>query len=264
MSTALTTIAQSTGVTPDEVSEVLRGMIISGKGQHGATATNAEMTVVSSIFAKYDLNPFVREGHAFVSGGKLQVVIGLDGWLKIMIRQHDFDGFEQEDTFDANGEMVSVTTKIYVKNRKYPSQHTEYMDEAYVATSPAWKKFKKRMLSGKSLGQCVRKTFGIAELIDDDEKNRITGNKPERDITPQPSVDMSAIAEQMKACDTLDKLDYCCMKIGDELRANGSFESVKPKLILLKHEHQERINSEQNDDIEVDFDTGEILDGEVE
>lgn len=248
MSNALSVIAASNGVTQEEVAEVLRGMIISGKGQHGAQATNAEMTVVSSIFAKYDLNPFIREGHAFVSGGKLQVMIGLDGWIKIANRHPEFDGYEQFDNFDDKGELASVTTKIYVKNRRFPTPHTEYMKEAFVPTSPAWKKYSYRMLAGKSLGQCVRKAFGISEVLDDDEASRITDNSShgsrEKDITPAAKpIDWDAIKTDMAECGDEASLDAVCVELRSRLEADGQWAQAKATCILMKSEHQARIQA---------------------
>jgi len=244
MSNALAIIAASNGVSQEAVADVLRGMIISGKGQHGAQATDAEMTVVSSIFAKYDLNPFIREGHAFVSGGKLQVMIGLDGWLKIANRHPEFDGYEQFDNFDDKGDLVSVTTKIYVKNRRFPTPHTEYMREALMPNSPAWKKFPCRMLAGKSLGQCVRKAFGVSEVLDDDEASRIAANAPrEKDITPTKQIDWASIQADMAECGDVESLDAACMAIRRTLEGDGLWQQAKDRCILMKSEHLERIRS---------------------
>ena len=269
MSNALSVIAASNGVTQEEVAEVLRGMIISGKGQHGAQATNAEMTVVSSIFAKYDLNPFIREGHAFVSGGKLQVMIGLDGWLKIANRHPEFDGYEQFDNFDNKGDLVSVTTKIYVKNRRFPTPHTEYMKEAFVPASPAWKKFPFRMLAGKSLGQCVRKAFGVSEVLDDDEASRITANSSreshgsrEKDITPAvKAIDWDAIKADMAECGDEESLNAVCVELRRRLEADGQWAQAKATCILMKSEHQARIQSyaAQADAVQVEALEGELV-----
>ncbi|NMC24182.1 MAG: recombinase RecT, partial [Serratia sp.] len=80
MSTALELVAANVGATTEEVTEVIKGMIISSKNQHGAGATNAEMAIVASVCAKYGLNPLVKECAAFVSGGKLQMVVMIDGF----------------------------------------------------------------------------------------------------------------------------------------------------------------------------------------
>jgi len=267
MSTALVKLAENTGVSTEEITEVVRSMIISSKNQNGATATNAEMAVVSGICSKYQLNPMMREAHAFISGGKLQVMIGIDGWLKILNRQEDFDGYEQFDNFNDKGELESVLTKIYVKGRKFPTPHTEYMDEAFQPNSAAWKKFRKRMLAGKSLGQCVRKAFGISEVIDDDEAGRIRSNggsnspAQERDITPRPSVNLTDIDVIMAECVNLDELKQSCGSIREEMQANGTWDGSKAEIIALNIKHKDRINSvsAKKDEPIYDQDTGEDI-----
>ena len=246
MSTALEVIASSTGVTSEEVAEVLRGMIISGKAQHGATATNAEMTVVSSIFAKYDLNPFIREGHAFVSGGKLQVIIGFDGFVKIMNRQPTFNGVEFVDNFEGS-ELISVTTKIHIKGRDFPVCTTEYMDEAYLPNSAAWKKFKKRMLRNKSLAQCIRIAFGVADVLDPDEADRIRSG--ERDVTPPPAratVDYQAIEAQMAACKDYDCLKSISTGVREDFEKRGIWNAEKAIIIEMNGRHKQRIAAMQD------------------
>lgn len=246
MSTALEVIASSTGVTSEEVAEVLRGMIISGKAQHGATATNAEMTVVSSIFAKYDLNPFIREGHAFVSGGKLQVIIGFDGFVKIMNRQPTFNGVEFVDNFEGS-ELISVTTKIHIKGRDFPVCTTEYMDEAYQPNSAAWKKFKKRMLRNKSLAQCIRIAFGVADVLDPDEADRIRSG--ERDVTPPPAratVDYQAIEAQMAACKDAECLKSISTGIREDFEKRGIWNAEKAIIIEMNGRHKQRIAAMQD------------------
>ena len=263
MSNAMIELARNTGATVEEMTEVIKGMIVSGKGQHGAVATNAEIMVVSSVCAKFGLNPLIREAHAFVSGGKLQVMIGLDGWLKLANRHPEFDGYEQFDNFDEKGELVSVTTKIYVKNRRFPTPHTEYLKEAFVPTSPAWKKFPCRMLAGKSLGQCVRKAFGVSEVLDDDEASRIAANSPrEKDITPAAkAIDWDAIKADMAECGDEESLNAVCVELRRRLEADGQWAQAKATCILMKSEHQARIQSyaAQADAVQV-----EALEGELE
>ena len=257
---SLAVIAQNTGTTQEEIKEVLSGMIISAKAQHGSKATDAELAVVSGVCAKFGLNPLVREAHAFISGGKLQVMIGLDGWIKVMVRQDSYDGHEQTENFDEKGELISVTTKIYVKGRKYPTPHTEWMKEAFVPTSPAWKKYPFRMLAGKSLGQCVRKAFGLSEVVDDDEAARITGSRQEKDITPTstaPSIDWQAINDMMTECADLDTLKGVAGSLRREMEINGTWAQHKDHMILLHAEHKERIEKAYNQPVEL---SGEVVD----
>lgn len=248
MSNALQVMAKNTGVSTEEITEVVRTMIVSSKNQHGSVATDAEITVVSGICAQYGLNPLAKEAHAFVSGGKLSVTIGIDGWIKIMNRQATFNGVEFEDHFDG-GSLTAVTTKIHIKGRDFPTCVTEYMDECFQPNSAAWKKFKKRMLRNKSLGQCVRVAFGISEVIDTDEADRIKSSEPaaqqERDVTPADEKDLSHAEydADMAECGDLDTLKQMCGEIRKSLEAMGKWNDRKAEIIALNTKHKARINS---------------------
>lgn len=258
MTTALAKLSDITGASSEEVKDVIKGMIISSKNQHGATASNAEMAVVTGTCAKYGLNPLTKEAHAFISNGKLQMVIGIDGWTKIMLRQPDYNGVEFDYEWDGKN-LLAVTTKIYSKDRARPTCITEWMSECKQAKSDAWAKYPNRMLRNKSLGQCVRVAFGISEVIDDDEANRTRGNggsntPAERDITPQPSINFVDIETVMSECKTLDELKYACGKIREEMQANGTWNNHNAEIIALNIKYKDRINSKGSEAIE-----GELL-----
>lgn len=242
MSNALSVIAQSTGTSPEEIKEVISGMIISAKAQHGAKASDGELAVVAGVCATYGLNPLVKEAHAFISGGKLQVMIGIDGWLKIMNRHPDFDGVEFDYEWD--GKILSgVTTKIFTKNRSRPVCVTEWLDECKQDKSDAWRKYPKRMLRNKSLGQCIRVAFGISEILDDDEASRIT--QGERDVTPQrtsaATVDYTAIEEAMSNCKTNEALTSMCTDIRIDMEKRGIWNTEKTLVIEMNGRHKKRI-----------------------
>ena len=253
MSNALSVIAQSTGTSPEEIKEVISGMIISAKAQHGAKASDGELAVVAGVCATYGLNPLVKEAHAFISGGKLQVMIGIDGWLKIMNRHPDFDGVEFDYEWDGKT-LSGVTTKIFTKNRSRPVCVTEWLDECKQDKSDAWRKYPKRMLRNKSLGQCIRVAFGISEILDDDEASRIT--QSEKNITPQASnvstVDYPAIDQAMAECADHDALNKLCAEIRAEMEKRGTWNSEKVTLADMKSRHKARIDaSVSTDEFEV-------------
>lgn len=244
MSNALATIAQSTGTSPEEIKEVISGMIISAKAQHGAKASDGELAVVAGVCATYGLNPLVKEAHAFISGGKLQVMIGIDGWLKIMNRHPDFDGVEFDYEWD--GKILSgVTTKIFTKNRSRPVCVTEWLDECKQDKSDAWRKYPKRMLRNKSLGQCIRVAFGISEILDDDEASRIT--QGERDVTPQrtaATVDYAAIEAAMAKCESHEALTAMSTGIREDMEKRGIWSTEKHLVIEMNGRHKKRIADE--------------------
>ena len=259
MSTALSIIAASTGVSEQEVTDVLKGMIISAKNQHGSVATNAELAIVSSVCAKYDLNPLVKECAAFVSGGKLSVVVMIDGWYKLVNRQPDFDGVEFDDHFDASGKLLSTTCRMYLKNRSRPVCVTEYMDECKDPKSSVWTRWPARMLRHKAYIQAARMAFGFSDIIDDDEASRIRSNsgRVERDITPPaPAIDLQAIDSKMAECIDQEELKIVSSGIRQELEQSGAWQQVKADIILMNRKHSQRI--EESKVVEFDVDTGEV------
>lgn len=276
MSNALAVIAQNTGASVEDITDVLRGMIISSKNQHGAIATNAEMAVVSSVCAKFDLNPLVSECAAFVSGGKLSVVVMIQGWYRIVNRQPDFDGVEFEDKLDSNGGIIATTCIMYLKNRSRPVRVTEYLSECRQERSDVWKKYPFRMLRHKAYIQCAKMAFGLSEIIDDDEASRITDNSPhgsrEKDITPAAkAIDWEAIKADMAECGDEVSLNSVCIELRSRLEADGQWAQAKATCILMKSEHQARIQSyaaqadaAQADAVQADAVQVEALEGEFE
>ena len=265
-STAIQTLSVSMGVSQEEVVDVIKGMIISSKNQHGAIATNAEMAVVSSVCAKYDLNPLVSECAAFVSGGKLSVVVMIQGWYRIVNRQPDFDGVEFEDKLDSNGGIIATTCVMYLKNRSRPVRVTEYLSECRQERSDVWKKYPFRMLRHKAYIQCAKMAFGISEVIDDDEASRIAANSPresrEKDITTATkAIDWDAIKADMAECGDEESLNAVCVELRRRLEADGQWAQAKATCILMKSEHQARIQSyaAQADAVQVEALEGELV-----
>ena len=247
MSTALELVAANVGATTEEVTEVIKGMIISSKNQHGAGATDAEMAIVASVCAKYGLNPLVKECAAFVSGGKLQMVVMIDGFYKVVNRQPDFDGVTFEDHFDEKGDLVSITCSMHLKNRSHPVTVTEYMKECKDTKSSVWTKWPGRMLRHKAYIQCARMAFGLTEMVDNDEADRIRSN--ERDVTPPPAraaVDYQAIEAQMAACKDYDCLKSISTGIREDFEKRGIWNAERAIIIEMNGRHKQRIVAMQD------------------
>lgn len=263
MSNALAVIAQNTGASVEDITDVLRGMIVSAKNQHGAQATNAELAIVTGVCATYGLNPLVKECAAFVSGGKLSVVVMVDGWYKMVNRRPEFDGVEFDDKFDDKGNLSSITCRMFIKGRERPVCVTEYMAECRDPKSSVWQKWPGRMLRHKAYIQCARMAFGISEVIDDDEASRITASSPsEKDITPAAKpIDWDAIKADMAECGDEASLNAVCVELRRRLEADGQWAQAKATCILMKSEHQARIQSYAAQD---DTAQGEVLEGEFE
>lgn len=261
MSNALAVIAQNTGASVEDITDVLRGMIVSAKNQHGAQATNAELAIVTGVCATYGLNPLVKECAAFVSGGKLSVVVMVDGWYKMVNRRPEFDGVEFDDKLDDKGALVSITCRMFIKGRERPVCVTEYMAECRDPKSSVWQKWPARMLRHKAYIQCARMAFGISEVIDDDEASRITANSSrEKDITPATkAIDWEAIKADMAECGDEESLNAVCVDLRRRLEADGQWAQAKSTCILMKSEHQARIQAYA---AQADAVQGEALEGE--
>ena len=268
MSNALAVIAQNTGASVEDITDVLRGMIVSAKNQHGAQATNAELAIVTGVCATYGLNPLVKECAAFVSGGRLSVVVMVDGWYKMVNRRPEFDGVEFDDKFDDKGNLASITCRMFIKGRERPVCVTEYMAECRDPKSSVWQKWPGRMLRHKAYIQCARMAFGISEVIDDDEASRITATSQsgphgsrEKDITPTKQIDWASIQADMAECGDVAALDAVCATIRRTLEGDGLWQQAKATCILMKSEHQARIQSyaAQADAVQADVLEGELV-----
>ena len=135
-------------------------------------ATPEQFAMFLMIAKEHDLNPLTREIYAFQKGGKVMPIVSIDGWLKIINEHPDMDGMQVKENLDDNGGLVSITVKIFRKDRKHPTEVTEYLDECKMNTEP-WKKWPTRMLRHKAAIQCGRYAFGFASLYDPDEAERM-------------------------------------------------------------------------------------------
>lgn len=253
--TALAIIAGNTGTTEEEVTEVIKGMIISAKNQRGSQVTNAEFAVVTGTCAKYGLNPLMKEVVAFVSGGKLQIIIPVDGWYKMVTRQSNFDGVEFEDNMGENGKLISITCKMYAKDVARPISVTEYMNECFDNKSSVWRRWPNRMLRHKAYIQTARMAFGISEVLDDDERNRIDSNSNGQQSQPrsQPQqvqtvapVDFDEINTQMAECGDMESLNAACVEIKSALLKTNQWKESAAKCSEIKVTHEKRIDALDN------------------
>jgi phage recombination protein Bet len=136
--------------------------------------TNEQLAAFLVVANKYDLDPFTREIYAFASkNGGIVPVVPIDGWAKKVNENPQFDGFEFKDQFDDGREkIISITCRMFRKDRSHPAEITEYYSECYRDTEP-WNKWPVRMLRWKAYIQCARVTFGLSGIYDPDEAVRI-------------------------------------------------------------------------------------------
>ena len=133
--------------------------------------SNEQVLAFLTVAQQYGLNPFTKEIYAFPAKGGIQPVVSVDGWAKLINSNAAFNGMTFEDALNDKGELVSVTCKMYRKDRAHPVEATEYMAECARGTEP-WKKWPRRMLRHKAMIQAARYAFSFAGIIDPDEAER--------------------------------------------------------------------------------------------
>lgn len=132
------------------------------------------------VAKEYRLNPLTKEIYAFPGkGDSIQPIVSIDGWMRMINNHPDFDGMEFVDNLAENGRIVSITCKMFRKDRSHPISVTEYMEECKRPTD-TWQKWPARMLRHKAAIQAARYAFGFSGIYDEDEASRIV------DVTPQP------------------------------------------------------------------------------
>lgn len=160
------------------------------KGQ----ATNEQITAFLMVADRYQLDPVLKEIHAFAdrkTGGVVPIV-GIDGWNTMAQRHPAWDGVEFRW---AEKSVVMQGAKrcpewcecvVYRKDRSHPIIIREYLDECFRATGP-WQSHTKRMLRHKAQIQAYRVAFGFSGLYDEDEAERIVEEGPSGPPAPAPS-----------------------------------------------------------------------------
>jgi phage recombination protein Bet len=169
-------------VEPAKLFETLKATVFKN-------CTNDELLALVVVANTYGLNPFCREIYAFPSkGGGITPIVSVDGWNSMLIRQPDFDGIEFEFTETEQGELVSCTATIHVKNRAHPVKITEYMDECKRNTDP-WNNMPHRMLRNRTLCQASRVAFGFSGVQHEEEVIDVTAT-----VSPMPAEPLKKIA----------------------------------------------------------------------
>ena len=160
-------------------------------------ATNEQLAAFLIVVNEYGLNPILREIYAMPGrGSSIQTIVGVDGWLTLINRQPNLDGITFEDRHDDKGQLVSITCRIYRKDRAHPTEATEYLSECRRSTD-TWKQWPHRMLRHKALIQTARMAFGFAGVMEPDEYERMADAPRSRPVSPPavpPSPPPAAVA----------------------------------------------------------------------
>ncbi len=181
--TALGLMASRLNLEPEKMKAALKGTVFKD------CRSDEELAALVVVCNEYNLNPFLKEIYAFpAKGGGIVPVVSVDGWISLVNQHPQMDGIEFAFD-DPNGQLRSVTCRIYRKDRSRPVEITEYLSECKRNTDP-WK-MEHRMLRHKALKECARIAFGFSGIVDEDEAYEI------RDATPRSSARPS-LADALK------------------------------------------------------------------
>jgi len=167
------------GMEPAAFEATLRNTVVP------SNCTKEQFAAFLLIAKEYKLNPILKEIYAFPSKGGIQPIVGVDGWANLINSHPAFDGMDFEDHFE-DGNLASITCKMYRKDRSHPITATEYLSECKRATEP-WQKWPRRMLRHKAMIQAARYAFSFAGIIDPDEAERFAGEFAQ-DVTPRGNI----------------------------------------------------------------------------
>lgn len=105
----------------------------------------------------------LKEIYAFpAKGGGIVPIVSIDGWNKMLIRHPEFDGIQFDFAETPEGELVSCTATVHMKNRSHPVVITEYLGECKRNTDP-WNNMPHRMLRNRTLCQAAREQAAVAQ-----------------------------------------------------------------------------------------------------
>ena len=158
--------------------------------------TDEEFKACVMVANTYKLNPILKQIYAFpAKGGGIVPVVSIDGWVKLVTTQPNYDGVEFVDIREGTT-LLAIKTIFYIKGQQKPTAVTEYLSECMKETD-TWKKWPYRMLRHKSYIQCARMAFGFSGIYDEDEAQRID-SVTEETPTGKPDVEMPKAKTEAK------------------------------------------------------------------
>ena len=193
------TLASRFLVTPEQLYKVIARNVIT-VGRNEAPPTPEEIFLTMTVANQYNLNPFVRELHCFRHRGKLQVMVGADGWIAIAQRHPNFKGVEYEYpdpekmvNFKGKKAFPWIKATCHIEGR-VPTVIYAFLDE-WGHASDNWADHPNHRLRLKAYTMAVREALGIS-LLDDTDKAIMelnTKNEASKGATAT-----SSMLEQMK------------------------------------------------------------------
>ncbi len=176
----LQAVANRYNMEPQAFEQTLRATVVP------QNATREQFAACLVVANEYRLNPLTKEIYFFPArGGGVVPMVGVDGWCRIINEHPGFDGMEFDTAFEDTKDgrkPVSVTCRMYRKDRIRPVAVTEYLSECYRPTDP-WKGAPARMLRHKAMIQAARYAFGFSGIYDEDDAAMIRADIEARPVS---------------------------------------------------------------------------------
>jgi len=153
--------------------------------------TQADLERLLMMAERLKLDPLNNEIYAMETPADssrqshIVLVVGVDGWSKIINSHPQFDGMRFIESEPGDDELpLYFECTIFRKDREIATSVREYMYEAHT-NQGAWLSHPRRMLRHKSMIQCARICFGLSGVYDPDEALRITSRNSLANTTVQ-------------------------------------------------------------------------------
>lgn len=121
-------------------------------------ATDAEFAMFTQFCRSTGLNPFKKEIWFIKTGGRVQMMTGINGFLAIANSHPQFDGMEVDVEVTQQGQPLKATCKVYRKDRRFPSVGVALMSE-FRKETPIWKQMPSVMLTKVAKSIAIREAF---------------------------------------------------------------------------------------------------------
>lgn len=174
----LATVEQKQEWTKEQI-DAIRNTVAVG-------ANNSELIMFLSLAKKYDLDPFAKEIWCVQMGGKMTIIAGRDGYLKIANCHPEFNGMESDvvcanDKFfkdkdgvhhsyavNNRGAIIGAYAIVYRKDRSHPVYVFAPYRE-YVKNSPVWRQYPSAMNLKVAESMALKRAFSISGIVTQEE-----------------------------------------------------------------------------------------------
>lgn len=149
------------------VGVVVDRMTASKKGQ---APTAKELIEYGALCKQAGLNPTTSEVAPLVQGGRVSLIISVDGWIKVARSYPEFAGYKLVPA----DEMVKVgvhevpkyiTSQIFIKGYDFPLEWRTYYNEVAKPSSPVWQSQPNHMMQVRSLANGIKRAFGLTAYL---------------------------------------------------------------------------------------------------